>query len=134
MKLKILLIEDDLDDIELLQDALLKQGVSYTMEDVNDGNEALDYIQLNKGIPDIIILDMNLPKVHGRDVIPAIKLSENFSNIPLLILTTSSSPDDIEYAYKNGANKYLKKPATVEEIRETVKTILELAEKKQQLG
>src|SRR5262245_42699097 len=120
MNPKILLIEDDLDDIELLQDALLKQGVSYSMEDVNDGNEALDYIQLNKRIPDIIILDMNLPKVHGRDIIPVIKLSETFSHVPLLILTTSSSPDDIEYAYKNGANKYLKKPATVEEIRETV--------------
>ena len=133
MKLKILLIEDDLDDIELLQDALLKHGVSYIMEDVNDGSEAVDYIQLNKGNPDIIILDMNLPKIHGRDIIPVIRDSENFGNIPLLILTTSSSPDDIEYAYKNGASKYLKKPATVEDIRETVKIIIELTGKRREV-
>lgn len=130
MALKILLIEDDLDDIELLQEALIKHGVSHIMEDVNDGSEALDYIQLNKGNPDIIILDMNLPKVHGRDIIPVIRDSENFGHIPLLILTTSTSADDIEYAYKNGASKYMKKPATVEDIRETVKTIIELAEKR----
>src|SRR5690349_20095484 len=115
MSLKIFLIEDDLDDIELLQDALLKQGVSYIMEDVNDGSAALDYIRHNKGNPDIIILDMNLPKVHGRDILPVIRDSENFRHIPLLILTTSSSIDDIEYAYKNGASKYLKKPATVDD-------------------
>ena len=133
MQLNILLIEDDLDDIELLRDALLKQGVSYIMEDVNDGSKALDYIQLNKGNPDIIILDMNLPKVHGRDIIPAIRDSKNFSHVPLLILTTSSSPDDIDYAYKNGASKYLKKPATVDDIRETVETIIELAGKRYHL-
>jgi DNA-binding response OmpR family regulator len=128
MKLKILLIEDDLDDIELLQDACLTHGVSCIIEDVNDGSEALEYIRLNKGTPDIIILDMNLPKIHGRDIIPVIRNSKNFAHIPLLILTTSSSADDIEYAYKNGASKYMKKPATVDEIRETVKMITELAE------
>jgi CheY-like chemotaxis protein len=130
MKLKILLIEDDLDDIELLQDALIKNGVSYIMEGVNDGSQALEYIEQNKGNPDIIILDMNLPKVHGRDIIPVIRASENFGQIPLLILTTSTSADDIEYAYKNGTSKYLKKPSTVEDIRETVRTIIELAEKR----
>lgn len=131
MKIKILLIEDDLDDIELLQDACVTHGVSCIIEDVNDGSEALEYIHLNKGTPDIIILDMNLPKIHGRDIIPAIRNSKNFAHIPLLILTTSSSADDIDYAYKNGASKYMKKPATVEEIRQTVKTITELAEKRQ---
>jgi len=129
MKLKIFLIEDDIDDIELLQDALKRYNIPYDMHTLKDGGEALEYIRIGNQAPDIIILDMNLPKVHGRDIIPVIKSSDHFKNVPLLILTTSSSADDIDYAYKNGANKYLQKPATVEGIRQTIEIILELAGK-----
>jgi DNA-binding response OmpR family regulator len=129
MSLKIFLIEDDTDDIELLQDALNRHSITYDMHSVKDGGEALEYIRIVSEAPDIIILDMNLPKVHGRDIIPVIKSSDHFKHVPLLILTTSSSTDDIDYAYKNGANKYLQKPATVEGIRETIEIIVELAGK-----
>ena len=87
MKLKIFLIEDDIDDIELLQDALKRYNIPYDMHTLKDGGEALEYIRIGNQAPDIIILDMNLPKVHGRDIIPVIKSSDHFKNVPLLILT-----------------------------------------------
>jgi DNA-binding response OmpR family regulator len=128
MSLKILLIEDDPDDIELLEDALQKFGVTYEMDTVIDGGNAIDYISEVRGKPDIIILDLNLPRVHGKQVILAVKSSVDFRDIPLLILTTSSSADDIAYAYKNGAKKYLQKPTSVDEIKLTVEVIKSLGE------
>ena len=125
--IRILLVEDDLDDVELLQDALTDNGVDYKMDVVYDGSEAIDYISDNAYCPDIIVLDFNLPKVHGRDVILAIKNSTSYKNVPLLILTTSSAKEDMDYAYKNGADKYLIKPNTVKAIKDVCDTILKLA-------
>ena len=125
--MNIFLIEDDLDDIELLEEALKKFNVSYSLNYVNDGSAAIDYIHSPENIPDIIVLDMNLPKVHGRDVILKIKSSDKFKNIPLLILTTSSAKEDMDYSYKNGADKYLIKPGTMDEIKKTIDIIINLA-------
>ena len=127
MKLKILLIEDDLDDVELLQDALKKQNVLYDMESITDGNTALEFIRNPASVPDIVILDMNLPRVDGRILIPEIKSSPLLKDIPLLILTTSSAIADVEYAYKHGANRYMNKPVSVDGIRQTIEIIVELA-------
>src|SRR5215203_978778 len=108
--MKILLIEDDLDDIELLHEALSSRNIPYTMETINDGGKAILYIRNCQECPDIIILDFNLPKVHGRQIILEIKSVDSFKDIPLLVLTTSSAKEDIDYAYENGADKYLVKP------------------------
>ncbi|HMJ47251.1 MAG TPA: response regulator [Ferruginibacter sp.] len=124
--MRILLIEDDLDDIELLQEALKSGGVSYEMEIIHDGSDALNYLRDNGEGPDIIILDLNLPKVHGREVILEIKSIPAFKHIPLLILSTSSSKEDMDYAYKNGATKYLVKPSNVQQINETVNAIVSM--------
>ena len=78
--MKILLIEDDLDDIELLQEALSSRSVPYNMEIVNDGGEAINYIRSCVDCPDVIILDFNLPKVHGREIILEIKSIASFKN------------------------------------------------------
>jgi len=124
--MKILLIEDDLDDIELLHEALSSRNVSYNMDTITDGGEAISYIRNCDDSPDIIILDFNLPKVHGRDIILEIKSGALFGNIPLLVLTTSSAKEDIEYAYANGADKYLVKPVDTEKTNELVNTIVQL--------
>src|SRR5579871_4334033 len=87
--LLILLIEDDGDDIELLEDALRTNGVHHKLLTLNDGNAALEHIASGTAHPDIIILDFNLPKVHGREVVLGIK-SSDWANIPLVVLTTSS--------------------------------------------
>lgn len=125
--IKILLIEDDPDDVELLQDSLNDNKISYEMNVINDGALVLDYLRSTPQSPDIIILDLNLPRVHGKDIIKEIKIQTTFKNTPLLILTTSSAKEDIEFSYEHGANKFLRKPTTVESFRLTIATILELA-------
>ena len=127
--MKIFLIEDDLDDIEFLQEAFKNQGIDAHMDIANDGSAAVNYIRSGLHSPDIIILDLNLPKIHGRDVIIEIKSSDAFRHIPLLILTTSSAREDMEYAYSHGADKYLIKPTTLDQIRQTVTTIVSLLQK-----
>lgn len=124
--MKILLIEDDLDDIELLQEALQAHGVAHEMDIVNDGSAALLYIGSAVAYPDIIILDFNLPKVHGRQVLLGIKSADPFKDIPLVILTTSSAREDMDYAYRNGADKYLIKPTNAVQLKETVEVIVNL--------
>ncbi|MBC7851755.1 MAG: response regulator [Chitinophagaceae bacterium] len=124
--LKILLIEDDLDDVELLEEALKTHSVSYSIEVITDGSDALNHIKSSDARPDIVILDLNLPKVHGRQLILELKSSKVHQDIPLLILTTSSAKEDIDYSYSNGADKFLIKPTTLEKIKETVDTILSL--------
>jgi DNA-binding response OmpR family regulator len=128
-KLKIVLIEDDTDDVELLQDALNSHNVSYNMTVLKDGSAAAGFCEAAEFLPDIIIMDFNLPRVHGREVVNLIRSKSKFAGVPILILSTSSSKEDIAYAYKAGADKYLIKPATVQSIDETVRTILELAKK-----
>jgi DNA-binding response OmpR family regulator len=125
-EIRILLIEDDAEDVELLQDALDNNEVAYTMDILKDGSAAYEFCDKITFLPDIIIMDFNLPKIHGREVIKLIRCKSRFKNIPILILSTSSSKEDMEFAYKAGADKYLTKPATIESIKETVQTILQL--------
>ena len=127
--MRILLIEDDSDDIELLQEALKNHAIAFEMEVIKDGKVALDHIRVGNAAPEIVILDLNLPKVHGKELILEIKAQALFKNIPLLVLTTSSAKEDVDYAYKYGANKYLIKPTTMERIREMVETIVSLSKK-----
>ena len=127
--MKILLIEDDLDDIELLQDALTSRNVQYKIQTIKDGEDAIDHIRGSEDLPDIIILDFNLPKVHGREVILEVKADHSFRAVPLLILTTSSAKEDIAYAYAHGADQYIVKPTSVEKMNEMVDCIVELSRK-----
>lgn len=125
--IKILLIEDDYDDIELLQDALQEQSIPHKMHVIKDGGQVAGYLKNSTEVPDVIVMDLNLPKVHGREIIKTIKSLEPFKEIPLLILTTSSSQNDMNYAYKEGASRYLIKPTTLPGIREVISTITHLA-------
>ena len=130
-KIQILLIEDDADDVELLQEALSENGVEFDMTVLKEGNAAINYVNQELALPDIIIMDFNLPKVHGREVIREIRSNQRFSKIPVLILSTSSSDIDIKYAYEAGATNYLVKPSTLEAINHTVSTILDLSMKRE---
>ncbi|NCI50513.1 response regulator [Sediminibacterium roseum] len=126
-ELRILLIEDDTDDIELIQDALQDNDVHNTMQVLKDGGSVSSYLEKNSIVPDIIVMDFNLPKVHGRDILKNIKRTDQYKHVPVVILTTSSSQTDIDYSYKEGASRYLIKPTTTEGFRDVVKVIQELA-------
>ncbi|MBL7712725.1 MAG: response regulator [Chitinophagaceae bacterium] len=127
--IKILLVEDDLDDVELLEDALRDHNVAYEAAILHDGSAAVEYIRACTSCPDLVILDFNLPKVHGRQLILELKATASFKQIPLLILTTSSAKEDIDYAYQNGADKYLIKPTSMAQVKELVDEIVRLAAK-----
>jgi CheY-like chemotaxis protein len=122
--LKILLVEDDPDDVDLLREALYDNNVLYEMDIIKDGGLVAPYLQKCTSYPDIIVLDFNLPRVHGRDLMKLIKQTYNFKNIPLYILTTSSAQKDIDYAYREGASKYLIKPTTVQGINDVISILI----------
>lgn len=129
-KIQILLIEDDADDVELLQEALKNEGILYEMTVLSDGSTAVTHFKKSDHSTDIIIMDLNLPKVHGKELIREIKGHPTWRDISLLILTTSSSKDDIDFAYRLGANNYIVKPTSIEGIRNTVQAIVDLTSSK----
>lgn len=126
-KLSILLVEDDQDDIDLMQDSLLDNRVSFDLEVIKQGDKVIPYLESCKKFPDVILLDLNLPRMHGREILERIKSSPHFRKIPVAILTTSSAQEDALFCLKAGANKFLTKPSTVDGFNETIQAILEIA-------
>lgn len=117
----ILLIEDNEGDILLMREALEEVDGNSILEVIKDGGEASEYIkrmgsitEQNK-IPDIILLDINLPKVNGHELLALIRSSNNLKTVPVIMLTTSSSDKDIKQAYNNAANCYITKPSNIDQ-------------------
>ena len=123
----ILLVEDDPDDIELLKEALKLSEVDCTIECIMQGNEVVPRLQKSVIYPDLIILDLNLPKMNGKDILRFIKSSEVLKNIPVLVLTTSSSVEEKDSCIKAGAAMYISKPTTMEGFHQIVTAITILA-------
>ncbi len=127
-KEKILLVEDDPDHAELIMEVLEEENVQKEIILLQDGLEALNYFQKygENGAQirvNLIILDLNLPKVHGVDVLKILKQNSRFSSIPVAILSTSSDDETIEEVYKNGADNYISKPTLYEDFVERVKAL-----------
>jgi CheY-like chemotaxis protein len=125
--IKILLIEDDRDDIEFLKVALDDNNIKYSMETIIRGDLVPEWLKKCKDLPDIVIMDLNLPKIHGREVLCIIKDHPKFKTIPLIVLTTSSLPEDIDYCLQKGADKFISKPATTEGFAKLVGEIVKIA-------
>lgn len=125
--LRILLVEDDPDDIDLMQEALRDRQIHFMMDTVRHGDQVVSHLNMCTNLPNIIILDLNLPKMHGREVLTSIKSNDRYKHIPVTILTTSSSPDDRAHCLHAGADRFLTKPATVEGFNHTVAVILDVA-------
>jgi len=124
----ILLVEDNEGDILLTREALEDAKIHVNLSVVNDGKEAVDFLN-NRGnfadavLPDILLLDMNLPKKNGLEVLQYIKGNDNLKHIPVIMLSTSSSPKDINLCYNNYANCYITKPVEVNDFLSVVATI-----------
>lgn len=113
--LKILLIEDNPGYIALTVEAFKEANMPNQLDIVEDGEEAISYLKregayANSERPDVILLDLNLPKKDGRVVLQEIKNDPNLKKIPVIVLTTSKEEEDIGNAYDNHANCYIKKP------------------------
>ncbi len=125
---RILLIEDDPDHAELIIEILKSENVEREITLLKDGLEALNYFQRyeDNGIQSqikLVILDLNLPKVNGMEILKFLKHNPMCCSIPVVILSTSSDDKTIETAYKNGADDYIAKPALYEDFVAKVKTL-----------
>lgn len=106
---KILLVEDNPADIELTKEALNVSKISLHIDVATDGEQAWAKLN-NEDNPDLILLDLNLPKLDGRELLKKIKKNELLKHIPIIILTSSEAEEDIEAAYIEYANWYIQKP------------------------
>jgi CheY-like chemotaxis protein len=125
--LDILLVEDDIDDVDLLKEALLENNVHYQMEVIMEGDKVFKYLETTEILPEIIVMDLNLPKTGGKEILQEIKSNYSLTKIPIVVLTTSSSKEDIEYCEKMGISKFITKPATLEGWNSTIHSILHVA-------
>lgn len=126
--INILLIEDNEGDILLTKEALLEGDILKELHVVKDGWEALLYLEKKEKYtssitPDLILLDINLPKLNGFEVLKKIKSNSNINHIPVIILSTSSSSNDINQCYKNQANCYISKPVDADDFSKLISLI-----------
>ena len=120
----ILLAEDNEGDILLTREALEDSKILVDLSVAKDGQEAIDFlINPNAVLPDIVLLDVNLPKKNGQEVLQYIKGNENLKHIPVIMLSTSSSQRDIDLSYNNYANCYITKPVDANDFLRVITTI-----------
>lgn len=127
-RIHILLVEDNEGDILLTKDALENGKILNKLTIVKDGKAAIDYLTkkddyINSELPDLILLDINLPKKNGHEVLQFIKTNEDLKQIPVIMLTTSSSELDINLSYKEHANCYITKPVEVDSFLDVISKI-----------
>jgi CheY-like chemotaxis protein len=122
--MRILLVEDSLADIELTLDALKSAKVANEVTVVRDGVSALEHIRAYPdACPDLVILDLNLPRMSGHEVLAAMREDEAMRRIPVAVLTTSSAESDVATTYDLGANCFLTKPVDVQAFIHVVRSI-----------
>ena len=126
----ILLVEDNLGDIDLAREALGMGKLHNSLHVVQDGVAAMDFLRkkgkyANSPRPDLIILDLNLPKKDGRQVLAEIKVDEDLKRIPVVILTTSCAEEDVIKTYNLHANCYISKPIDMKQFLHVVQSIEE---------
>ena len=127
---EILMVEDNPGDVGLARETLKDSKLLNHMSVVNDGVEAMAYLRregkyVNATRPDLILLDLNLPKKDGREVLKEIKTDEQLRRIPVVVLTTSSAEQDILKTYDLHANCYITKPVNLDQFTAVVKAIEE---------
>jgi len=127
--ISILLVEDNPDDIEITRRALAQGRVINELTLARDGQEALDILSAAKNgetrYPGLILLDLNLPKVDGREVLERIKTDPKLKRIPVVVLTVSTREEDIVRSYDLGVNTFISKPVQFQEFIKVVTTLKE---------
>lgn len=128
----ILMADDDPEDVMLARDALAESRLANTLNVVEDGEELLDYLhqrgKYNEGNaprPGLILLDLNMPRLDGREALAQIKSDTNLRRIPVVVLTTSKAEEDVFRSYDLGANSYITKPVTFDSLVKVVRSLAE---------
>jgi chemotaxis family two-component system response regulator Rcp1 len=122
--IQILLVEDSPSDVRLTTEALKKAKVANELHVVGDGEQALDYLRnANAPRPHLVLLDLNLPRKDGREVLADVKEDPDLRRIPVVVLTASSADEDVARSYDLHANCYIKKPVGLSSLMEVVASI-----------
>jgi CheY-like chemotaxis protein len=129
----LLVVEDSNDDFKMLQRLMQRMEVRNPIIRCVNGDEALDFLYQEGSYkdteevpkPSVILLDLNLPGIDGRDVLERLKQDGSLKEIPIVVFTTSSSPKDVEFCYQKGANGYLVKPMNADELQRTVQAFVD---------
>jgi chemotaxis family two-component system response regulator Rcp1 len=124
--INLLLVDDDPGDVELTLEVMSLSKLKLNINVVEDGVKAISYLQKEGSYreatsPDLILLDLNMPRKNGREVLDFIKNDDTLKTIPVVILTTSDNEEDIERTYELGASCYITKPVGLEEFQKVVK-------------
>jgi CheY-like chemotaxis protein len=127
---EILLVEDNAGDVRLAIEALKEGKVHVNMSVAGDGVEAMDFLRRQGKFkdaprPDLILLDLNMPRKDGREVLAELKADDEFKRIPVVVLTTSKAEEDIVKSYNLNANCYITKPVDLDQFIHVVKSIHE---------
>jgi len=120
----ILMADDDIEEFLLLREALIEIGHRHDLRLVRDGDELLEYLTgggryadgAEAPRPDLVLLDLKMPRRDGREVLSQLRDSQHLRRIPVVVLTSSSAADDVAASYELGANSYIRKPATFREV------------------
>jgi len=128
VEVKVLLVEDDPADAELTEELLSEAMVVVDLEIVQDGVEAMAYLRregrfAEASRPDVILLDLNMPRKDGREVLQEIRADGELETIPVVVLTTSDADRDVAKSYALGANCYVTKPVGLEQFSDIVRSI-----------
>lgn len=126
--IKVLLVEDDVEDVELTMEVMQMTKIRLDIQIANDGVEALEYLnktadENKENLPDLILLDLNMPRMNGHELLTILKKDKRFKLIPVVILTTSKSESDIAKSYEEGVSCYITKPVGLQEFQSVVEAI-----------
>lgn len=121
--MRILLVEDLTSDALLLREALRDAGLDHELEVAADGEEALRRLQREGPLPQLVLLDLNLPKRSGQQVLEDIRTDPRLGHLPVVVLSTSDAPWDISLAYEHRANAYVRKPNGFEALSAVARAI-----------
>ncbi|MGF1938953.1 MAG: response regulator [Nostoc sp. ChiQUE02] len=137
----LLVVEDSNEDFRMLQRLMRRMSVQNPIHRCTNGDEVLEFLyQLGNDAypkgedlpnskvalrPSVILLDLNLPGIDGREILDRLKQDKSFKGIPIVVFTTSSNPKDIELCYQKGANGYLVKPMDAHELKKTIQAFVD---------
>lgn len=122
-KLDVLVVEDSLVDHLLVEEALRDSLVPYRLHFVKDGRAALDFLKTASQPPCFVLLDLNLPKMNGFEVLAEVRADPRLKNLPVFVLSTSNRGEDVARCYQLGANAYFTKPSRLEGYQELTSAI-----------
>jgi len=123
--LKVLMIDDDTIEIMKLNRVVSSMNLDHQITDAKNGEQALNFLDQKDGLPDIILLDLNMPKINGIELLTILKAKESLRHIPIIIVTTSSNNKDLLQCYKLGIAGYIIKPLKYKDYVNKIKKVLD---------